>query len=54
MFSPAASLLASSSDIPGADIHVAAWAWIAAITVLLSLRTAKRHELERNQPEAAQ
>ena len=33
MFSPAASLLASSSDIPGADIRVAAWAWIAAIAV---------------------
>ena len=27
---------------------------VLTITVVLSLRTAKRHELERDQPEAAQ
>lgn len=31
------SLLAASSDIPGADIHVPAWAWVAVLAVLAAM-----------------
>ncbi len=51
MFPPATSLLASSNDIPGAEIRVEAWAWMAILAVfatfvLVDLMAFRRHQGE--------